>query len=53
MRRFAITTIALLGLATPGAALAQGTAKPPAQAPAQTPAQTAGAAACARRAGSS
>ena len=29
MRRFAITTIALLGLAAPGAALAQGTAQPP------------------------
>ena len=39
MRRFAITTIALLSFAAPGAALAQGTAKPPAQAPSQPPAQ--------------
>jgi hypothetical protein len=31
MRRFAITTIALLGLAAPGAALAQGAAQPPAR----------------------
>src|SRR6188508_1185261 len=30
MRRFAITTIALLGLAAPGAVLAQGAAQPPA-----------------------
>ena len=41
MRRFALTTIALLGLAAPGAALAQGTAQPPAQPPAQAPAQPA------------
>ena len=39
MRRFAITTIALLGLAAPGAALAQGAAQPPAPTPAQPPAQ--------------
>ena len=38
MRRFAITTIALLGLAAPGAALAQEAAKPPAQPTTQTPA---------------
>ena len=41
MRRFAITTIALLGLAAPGAAAAQGAAKPPAQPSTQTPAQPA------------
>ena len=41
MRRFAITTIALIGLAAPGAALAQGAAKPPAQPTTQTPAQPA------------
>ena len=41
MRRFAITTIALLGLAAPGAALAQGAAQPPAQPSTQTPAQPA------------
>jgi MtrB/PioB family decaheme-associated outer membrane protein len=35
MRRFAITTIALLALAAPGAALAQGTAQPPALSSAQ------------------
>ena len=38
MRRFAITTIALIGLAAPGAALAQGAATPPAQPATQTPA---------------
>ena len=38
MRQFAITTIALLGLAAPSAALAQGTAKPPALSSPQTPA---------------
>ena len=38
MRRFAITTIALIGLAAPGAALAQEAAKPPAQPTTQTPA---------------
>jgi len=36
MRRFAITTIALLGLAAPGAALAQGAAQPPATPSSQT-----------------
>ena len=41
MRRFAITTIALLGLAAPGAALAQGAAQPPAQPSTQAPAQPA------------
>ena len=41
MRRFAITTIALLGLAAPGAALAQGAAQPPAPPSTQTPAQPA------------
>ena len=41
MRRFAITTVALLGLAAPGAALAQGAAKPPASPPTQTVAQPA------------
>ena len=41
MRRFAITTIALLGLAAPGAALAQGAAKPPAPSSTQAPAQPA------------
>ena len=41
MRRFAITTIALLGLAAPGAALAQGAAQPPAPSSTQTPAQPA------------
>jgi len=41
MRRFAITTIALLGLAAPGAALAQGAAQPPAQTPAQAAAPAA------------
>ena len=41
MRRFAITTIALLGLAAPGAALAQGAAQPPAPSSPQTPAQPA------------
>ncbi len=42
MRRFAITTIALLGLAAPSALRAQGAAKPPAQPPStQTPAQPA------------
>ena len=40
MRRFAITTIVLLGLAAPRAALAQGGPQPPAQAPAQPPGQT-------------
>ena len=40
MRRFAITTIALLGLAAPGAALAQGAAQ---ASPAQKPAQPAAA----------
>ena len=38
MRQFAITTIALLGLAAPGVALAQGAAKPPALSSPQTPA---------------
>ena len=38
MRRFAITTIALLGLAAPGTALAQGAAQPPAPLKTQTPA---------------
>ena len=42
MRRFAITTIALLGLAAPGAALAQGTAQPPAPPSTQKPAEPAG-----------
>ena len=41
MRRFAITTIALLGLAAPGAAAAQGAAQPPKQPSAQTPPQPA------------
>jgi MtrB/PioB family decaheme-associated outer membrane protein len=41
MRRFAITTIALLGLAAPGAALAQGAAQPPAQPSTQKPAEPA------------
>src|SRR3954447_18646415 len=41
MRRFAITTIALLGLTAPGAALAQGSAQAPAAPAAQTPAQPA------------
>ena len=41
MRRFAITTVALLGLAAPGAALGQGAAQPPAQPSPQTPAQPA------------
>ncbi len=41
MRRFAITTIALLGLAAPGAALAQGAAQPPAPSSPQAPAQPA------------
>ena len=41
MRRFAITTIALLGLAAPGTALAQAAGQPPAQPPTQTPAQPA------------
>ena len=41
MRRFAITTIALLGLAAPGAALAQGAAQPPAPPSTQAPAQPA------------
>src|SRR6185295_2296758 len=41
MRRLAITTIALLGLAAADAALAQGTAKPPVQPSTQTPAQPA------------
>jgi MtrB/PioB family decaheme-associated outer membrane protein len=41
MRRFAITTIALLGLAAPRAALAQGAAKPPAAPPTQAVAQPA------------
>ena len=41
MRRFAITTIALLGLAAPGAALAQRTAQAPAKPVTQTPAQPA------------
>ena len=41
MRRFAITTIALLGLAAPGAAFAQGAAQPPALSSTQTPAQAA------------
>ena len=48
MRRFAITTIALLGLAAPGAALAQGAAQPPAPPSTQTPAQPAAPAAAAR-----
>jgi MtrB/PioB family decaheme-associated outer membrane protein len=39
MRRFAITTIALLGLAAPGAAFAQGAAQAPAQPSSQAPAQ--------------
>ena len=38
MRRIAITTIALLGLATPGAVFAQGAAPPPAKPTSQTPA---------------
>ena len=38
MRRFAITTVALIGLAVPGAALAQGAAKPPAPPSTQAPA---------------
>ena len=41
MRRFAITTIALLGLAAPGAALAQGAAQPPAPPASQAPPQPA------------
>src|SRR3982750_2428698 len=41
MRRFAITTIALLGLTAPGAALAQGSAQAPAAPAAQSPAQPA------------
>ncbi len=41
MRRFALTTIALLGLVTPGAALAQGAAQPPEPSSTQTPAQPA------------
>ena len=41
MRRFALTTIALLGLAAPGAAVAQGAAQAPAKPPTQTPAQPA------------
>jgi MtrB/PioB family decaheme-associated outer membrane protein len=41
MHRFAITTIALIGLAAPGAALAQGAAKPPAPPATQTPTQPA------------
>ena len=41
MRRFAITTVALLGLAAPGAALAQGAAQPPAPPSSQAPPQPA------------
>ncbi len=41
MRRFAVATIALLGLAAPGAAVAQGAAQPPAQPSTQAPAQPA------------
>src|SRR5580765_268842 len=41
MRRFAITTVALLGLAARGAVLAQGAAQPPALSSTQTPAQAA------------
>jgi MtrB/PioB family decaheme-associated outer membrane protein len=41
MRRFAITTIALLGLAAPAAARAQGAAQPPAPPSTQSPAQPA------------
>jgi MtrB/PioB family decaheme-associated outer membrane protein len=41
MRRFAITTIALLGLAAPGAVLAQGAAQPPAPSSTQPPAKPA------------
>ena len=41
MRRFAITTIALLGFAVPAAALPQGAGQPPTQPSTQTPAQPA------------
>ena len=41
MRRFAIATVALLGLAAPGAALAQGAAQPPAPPSSQAPPQPA------------
>jgi MtrB/PioB family decaheme-associated outer membrane protein len=44
MRRFAITTIALLGLTAPGAAFAQEAAQPPAPSPTQAPEQPAAAA---------
>jgi MtrB/PioB family decaheme-associated outer membrane protein len=44
MRRFAITTIALLGLAAPDAAFAQGAAQPPPPPSTQSPAQPAAAA---------
>jgi len=47
MRRFAITTVALLGLAAPGAALAQGAAQPPAPPSSQAPPQPAAPAAAA------
>ena len=44
MRRFAITTITLLGLTAPGAAFAQEAAQPPAPSPTQAPEQPAAAA---------
>jgi MtrB/PioB family decaheme-associated outer membrane protein len=47
MCRFAITTIALLGIAAPGALLAQGAGQPPAPSSTQTPAQPAAPAAAA------